>query len=127
MPSKNYTLFFILSVGFVLLSISFITILGQTSSKEGPNKDIRAKATVQNSLSLTGIVSSIDTGSRTFVVDQVKFVNNDEAPAMGTFTATVATGVDMKTIKVGTTIRLSVDAASFNTQGKTFTVLAVNR
>lgn len=127
MPSKNYTIFFILSVGFVLLSISFITILGQTSSKEGPNKDIRAKATVQNSLLLTGTVSSIDVSAGTFVVEQVKFVNNDKAPSMGTFTATVSTGVEMKMIKVGTNMRLSVDAASFNTQGKTFTVLAINK
>ncbi len=124
MPSKNYTLFFILSVGFVLLSIAFITILGQTSSTDSVSKDIRAKATVQNSMQLTGTVSLVDVGSLT--VDNVRFADNDSAASMGTFTAFPGSGVSLNNIRVGSTVRLSVDASTFDTQKKTFTVLRFN-
>lgn len=123
MPSKNYTLFFILSVGFVLLSIAFITILGQTSSTDTVSKDIRAKATVQNSLQLTGTVQTVDATS--FIVENVKFVDNTNAATMGTFTATLGPNVNTKNLRTGATVRMSVDASSFNTQGKTFTVLSL--
>lgn len=124
MPSKNYTLFFILSVGFVLLSIAFITILGQTSSPDTVSKDIRAKATVQNSMQLTGTVSLVDGGSIT--VDNVQFIDNKNAASMGTFVATPGPGVSLNNIRIGTTVRLSVDAATFDTQRRTFTVIGIN-
>lgn len=124
MPSKNYTLFFILSVGFVLLSIAFITILGQTSSTDSVSKDIRAKATVQNSMQLTGTVSLVDAGSIT--VDNVRFADNDNTASMGTFTAYPGSGVSISNIRIGSTVRLSVDASTFDTQKKTFTVLRIN-
>lgn len=126
MPSKNYTMFFILSVGFVLVSIAFITILGQTSSSSTENRDIRAKATVQNSLQLTGVVTSSDTIARTLVLSNVRFANNDTAQDMGTFTAQVDSGVEITTVRSGTSVVVSVDASTFNAGEKTFRVLAVS-
>jgi hypothetical protein len=120
MPSKNYTLFFILSVGFVLISIAFITILGQTSDRDGSNADIRAKATVQNSMQLEGVVESVDLG--TIIVNNVKFVDNPDAKPMGTFTVTVPADVR---VSPGQSVALSVDAATFNVPNKSFTALAV--
>lgn len=121
MPSKNYTLFFILSVGFVLISIAFITILGETSSRDGGSTDIRAKATVQNSMQLEGVVASSSNGS--IVVDNIHFADNADAAPMGTFTVVVPEGTPVRS---GDTVVLSVDAATFNVAQKTFTALAVS-
>lgn len=125
MPSKNYTLFFILSVAFVLVSIAFITIIGQTNSRNS-GSDIRAKATVQNSLQLLGTVSSVHSSDQTLVIDNVRFVNNDSTGTMGTFTGVAGEDVSFSQIKQGMNILMSVDAGTFSVGEKTFTVLAVS-
>jgi len=127
MPSKNYTLFFIFSVGFVLLSIAFITILGQTSKKDNGSADIRAKATVANSLKLTGVVGSMDPGARTLTVDQVKFESKEnEASNMGTWIVTEPADYKAGTVTIGKKVLLSIDASTFNASSKTMTALAVS-
>lgn len=125
MPSKNYTLFFILSVGFVLISIAFITILGQTSDKDSGTTDIRAKATVANSLKIIGTVSEI--GAGTMNVSQVKFESKaNEAGDMGNWVVTLPADYKAGSISVGGSVLISADASSFNTSGKTMTALAVS-
>lgn len=127
MPSKNYTLFFIFSVGFVLVSIAFITILGQTSKKDNGNVDIRAKATVANSLKLIGVVSGTDPGARTITVDQVKFENKqNEDGNMGTWTVNQPSDFQPSSVSVGKKVFLNADAKSFNTSSKTMTALAIS-
>ncbi len=127
MPSKNYTLFFILSVGFVLITMAFITILGQTTSKDGEATDIRAKATVANSLKLVGNVISIDPSTRTLVVSDVKFESKkNETQTMGTWTVTIAGDVNMTTITPGRQVLISADASTFNITNNTMTALAVS-
>lgn len=128
MPSKNYTLFFILSVVFVLLSIGFITILGQHSSNpEDTSADLRAKAGVAASLKLTGTVSAYNPGDNTLVVNNVKFDNSgSNGLSMGTFTVTIGQK-DFTTslAKPGTALLLSVEASSFNTSTKTMTAVQI--
>lgn len=127
MPSKNYTIFFIFSVGFVLISIAFITILGQTSKKDNGNVDIRAKATVANSLKLVGTVADIDVVSRTATVNQIKFQSKEtEAGDMGSWTVTLPTDFKSGSVTAGRKIFINADAASFNTSAKTMTALSVN-
>jgi hypothetical protein len=124
MPSKNYTLFFIFSVGFVLISIAFITILGQTSKKDGENVDIRAKATVANSLKLIGIVTDVKEGSIT--VGQLKFESKkDEASDMGTWEVTIPPTVNHSGVSIGKKVFINADASTFNTAQKTMTALAI--
>lgn len=120
MPSKNYTLFFVLSVGFVLISITFITILGQTSSKDKGTTDIRAKATVQNSMQLQGVVGTVD--GTTLTVTDVSFADNDSAKPMGTFTVIVPAETS---VVRGQRVLLYVDSATFNIAEKKFTALSV--
>ena len=126
MPSKNYTLFFILSVGFVLLSIAFITILGQTSKKDNGNVDIRAKATVANSLKLVGVVTAIDPSTRTLTIDQVKFESKaNETKNMGMWVVTQPADFKSGSVTIGKNVFINADAATFNTTAKTMTALAI--
>ena len=128
MPSKNYTLFFIFSVGFVLISIAFITILGQTSKKDNGNVDIRAKATVANSLKFIGIVGTVDSSARTITVDQVKFENKKDEPAsMGTWVVKQSPDIQPGSIMAGNKILISADAATFDASAKTMTALAITK
>lgn len=122
MPTKNYTLFFLLSVGFVLISIAFITILGQTNNRDSGAADIRAKATVQNSMQLEGDVASVDTKAWTMVVNNVTFADNQTAKPMGTFTVIIPNNTNVKS---GQRVVLAVDSQSFNVTSKTFAALAV--
>lgn len=128
MPSRNYTLFFIVSVGFVLICIAFITILGQTTNKEGDNSDIRAKATVTNSLRLVGFVNSVDTSLRTVVVSSVKFENKEKESAdMGVWTVTLPKEVSASNVRTGKRVVISADAAQFDVATKTLTALGFNQ
>ncbi len=126
MPSKNYTLFFIFSVGFVLISIAFITILGQTSKKDNGNVDIRAKATVANSLKLVGTVSEVNAAERTMTVENIKFESKQtESATMGTWVVKQPTDGSANSISTGRKVLISADAGSFNTSAKTMTALTV--
>lgn len=126
MPSKNYTLFFILSVGFVLLSIAFITILGQTSKPDTGSADIRAKATVQNALKLVGVIEGVS--GNTLKIGQVKFESKkDEVTNMGSWTVTAPSSFQPGSLSTGMKVFLSVDASTFNTETKTMTALAISK
>lgn len=128
MPSRNYTLFFVLSVGFVLICIAFITILGQTTNKSGENSDIRAKATVSNSLKLVGLVSSVDQSTRTIKVSGLKFENKaSETADMGEWLVSLPTETNASQIRQGKRIIINADAAKFDITSKTLTALAVNQ
>jgi hypothetical protein len=129
MPSKNYTLFFIFSVAFVLLSIGFITILGQKSSNpDDTSTDLRAKAGVAAALKIKGTVSAYNPGEKTLIVNNVQFDTagqNDKS--MGTFTVTVTQKDFQASLgRPGTNVLLSVDAESFNTLQKTMTASSVS-
>ena len=127
MPSRNYTLFFFLSIGLVLVCIAFITILGQTDKKDTGNADIRAKASVSNSLQLVGIISDIDSTNQVLSVDQVKFENKSSEPdSMGLWKMSVPRDYKILSIPVGKKIYINVDAATFNVTQKTMVALAIS-
>jgi len=128
MPSRNYTLFFIFSVGFVLICIAFITILGQTTNKDGQNSDIRAKATVANSLRLVGVIDSIDPAAQTVVVSGLKFENKEtETADMGTWIVTLPREVVASSLRVGKRAAISADASLFDASNKTLTAVGLNQ
>lgn len=126
MPSKNYTVFFIFSVGFVLASIAFVTVLQQTSKKEGVSSDIRAKATVQNSIKLVGVITGTQSDNGTITVSDVRFQDaTPDAKSMGNFTVTVPANTPSSDLRVGGRVLLAVDAATFNAGAKTMKALEV--
>lgn len=129
MPSKNYTLFFVMSVGFVLISIAFISILSQTKKTEnGENVDIRAKAGVANSMKVTGVVASYNASENTLTVNNVNFQNaNANSPGMGTWTVVPPVKDFEPLSSVGKKVTIFVDAASFNTSAKTLTALDIKQ
>jgi hypothetical protein len=127
MPSKNYTLFFIMSVGFVLISIAFITILGQTSkSGNGDTVDIRAKAGVANAMKVTGTVASYNSSTNLLVVNNINFQNADaSSKGMGTWMVTPPAKDFVPSSVIGRQVIISVDSATFNTGNKTLTALSI--
>lgn len=127
MPSRNYTLFFVLSVGLVLVCIIFITILGQTQKKDDGTTDIRAKATVSNSLKLVGVVSDIDTSNRIVKIDQLKFDNKaSEQANMGLWTVTVPSDYNISSLSTGKKVFINADASTFDITNKTMVALAIS-
>lgn len=126
MPSKNYTLFFVISVGFVLLSIAFITILGQAGNKNASPDDIRAKAGVASSVHVTGTVLSYDAAANTMSVANIQFSNaSPDAKTMGTWTVTPRIQDFVPSNYVGKRVDISVDATTFDTGAKTLTAIAI--
>ena len=120
--SKNALLFG--SVGLIVLAITVTTILERTKQTATSGEDIRTRASATGTLSMRGIVSSVDETQGVVIVDNLQF-DSQGSKSLGTWTVTPPATVNLASLYPGATISLIVNPTTFLTNTKTLTALEI--
>lgn len=123
MPGKQSTLFFIVSVFFLLLAIGFVAILTQRTT--GDSADIRAKATTATALKLNATVVSFERLTNTLMVSNVQFADGEQQKVPGQWEVIVPINVDGNSFAPGRIVTIAIDAPTFNLATKKVTALSI--
>lgn len=126
--SNNSLLYFLASVGLVLITIVFTTIVDRTSSTQN-GTDIRARAAASATLKFTATVSAVDSAQGTLTVDNLRFTNKtqgDIGKTLGTWKIIPPRGFILSSVKPGSKVTLSVNPKTFQITSHTLTSTAIS-
>lgn len=121
-PKQNNLLFFVGSVGLLVVAIGIIAFLqGRATSQEAT--DVRARAGATSNLELTGTVSSVDYDNTVFMINNAKFKNGEQS--LGSWTVTPPAGFSLSSLSSGKTVVLSVRPETFDASTHTLSATEV--
>lgn len=128
---SNTFLYFVASVGLVIVAIIFTTLVDKVKSPE-TSEDIRARATNSSALKFTATVSSIDEVEGTLTVDNLQFADKGRSTTiktLGSWKVTPPRNFRLSAVASGSRIMLSVIPTTFQTASHTFTAseITLNR
>lgn len=121
--SKNALLFG--SVALIVLAITVTTILERTK-QTATNEDVRTRASAVGTLTMKGIVSSVDETKGVVIVDNVQF--EDQASAgknLGTWTVTPPSTFNLASLYSGAKVALIVNPTTFLAATRTLTATEI--
>lgn len=125
MQKKGFNVFFIGSIGFLILALGFLAILNRTKSTEN-GTDVRAKAGIVATLKMSADVVSVDDNKGTIYVDQLKFQDRGDGQlSLGAWTVTAPPSISVGSLSVGERISLIVDPATFLAETHTLTATEI--
>ena len=125
MQKKGFNVFFIGSIGFLILALGFLTILNRTKSSEN-GTDVRAKAGIVATLKMSADVVSVDDNRGTINVDQLKFQDRGDGQlSLGAWVVTAPPTVSVGSLAIGDRISLIVDPATFLAETHTLTATEI--
>lgn len=116
--------FLFISVSLIIGAIIFTTILGQTKGSASIN-DVRARAAVEKSMLLTGIVDEVNDATGTVTVSGVKF-EGDSGKDLGAWTVTIPSNAQTGALTGGKQVLITVDAKTFKINERTMTATAIS-
>ncbi len=123
--AKNSIIFLMVSVLFLIVGMFLITFIG-TFKKNGA-QDIRTRASQASTLELTAIVTNVDAQDSILTVKNLQFSGNTgTGEDLGEFFVTMPIGFSPSKITVGTRVRLTVIASSFNTAERTVSATKID-
>lgn len=120
--------YFLASVGLVLITVIFTTVVDRTQSNQG-GTDIRARAADPSVLKFTATVSAVDNTERTLTVENLRFANKETGgipEALGTWKVFPPRGFILSSVKPGSKVTLSVNPKTFQITSHTLTSTAIS-
>lgn len=126
MQKKGLNVFFVGSIGFLILALGFVTILNRTKSSD-TGTDVRAKAGILATLKMSADVVSVDDNKGTINVDQLKFLDRGDGQlSLGAWVVTAPPTVSVGSLSVGEHVSLIVDPSTFLAQSHTLTATEIH-
>jgi hypothetical protein len=116
------------SIILILGAIAVVSILNQNSSSS--STDVRARAALNKTLELHGIVSSVNEAQGTMVVSDAFFADVSRAGDMknlGTWTVTAPPAVNLASFTPGMSVLIGIDSKTFLATKHTVTAVSIVR
>lgn len=124
MRRTNSWMYFLGSVGLIVVAILLSALLQRTRGTVTESKDIRARAGNPTALQMTARVVSVDDGKNEVVVDNLQ-LSGENSQNLGEWTVTPGPLVNLGALVSGRNITLGVDASTFSIDTHTFTALEI--
>ena len=125
MQKKGFNFFFLGSIGFLILALGFVTLLGRTKSSD-TGTDVSAKAGITSTLKMSADVVRVDDNKGSIQVDQLKFLDRGEGQlSLGAWVVTAPPTVSVGSLSQGDHISIIVDPLTFLAQSHTLTATEI--
>lgn len=102
------------SLGLIVAAIAITAVINRTNRNAAAPADIRAKAGVNATLKVIGIVTFVDNTNNSVTVDGLRFSDSkDTGTSLGSWVVTPPTSYNLSLLTPGAHVTITLDPTSF--------------